>query len=178
MPLRPGKWIKLKMIDDKDQPSFLTYKVLAEEGEAQWIEVVMEQYTGRTVQKMLVHFGDRSDIKQIEIKQAAIRDANCRVHEMPPQMMSMMQLLYRNALSALVLEWKGMPQEVATAPAGRFTGCYKMKSKAQWSPWKSEAVTWAHPKVPINGLVKCHGTDKKFEMELVAFGETGAKSDF
>jgi hypothetical protein len=177
MPLAAGQWARFKMADEKGEPSLLTYKVIGEEGGAHWIEVVNDNYTGRMIQKMLVHFGSRTDPKEVEIRAVTTKDAAGRVNELPKEVMPMMQTLYKSAVSSLILEWKGLPQEAASSPAGNFAGCFKARSKAQWGPWKSEADSWAHPKVPINGLVRSKGTDKKFEMELVAYGLTGAVSE-
>ena len=38
--------------------------------------------------------------------------------------------------------------------------------------------SWAHPAVPLSGTVKSVGIDKPYTMELVAFGTTGAMSEF
>jgi hypothetical protein len=89
-----------------------------------------------------------------------------------------MEDLFKGPLSSLILDWTGLPQEDAIAPAGSFAGCYKARTKAQWGPWKSEADSWCHPAVPINGLVRGKGTRKKFEMELIAYGLAGAVSEY
>jgi len=92
--------------------------------------------------------------------------------------MPLMQNLYKSVVASLILSWQGLPQESASAPAGTFDACYKARSKAQWGPWRSEADSWSHTAVPINGLVKSRGVDKKFDMDLVAYGLSGASSEF
>jgi hypothetical protein len=178
MPLAPGQWAKFKIVNDEGQPSFYTYKVLGEEAGAYWVEVAMDEYRGKTLQKMLVFFGSRTDPKELEIRAVATKDVNGNVTELPRDMMPMIQNLYKSAVASLILSWEGLPQEDASAPAGSFDGCYKTRSKAQWGPWKSEADSWSHTAVPINGLVKSRGVDKKFDMDLAAYGLTGAKSEF
>ena len=166
------------MIDDKGQPSFLTYKVVGEEGGAFWIETLHESYFGRTAQKMLLAFGSRTDSGQIEIRAVVTLDRRGNINPMPPEMMPMLQSLYRGAVSALVINWQGMPQESAAVPAGRFDGCVRARSDAQWGPWKTTADSWRHPAVPLSGLVRSQGIDRPFTMELVAFGSSGAVADF
>lgn len=178
MPLAPGQWAKFKIVNDEGEPSFYTYKVLGEEGGAFWVEVAMDSYQGKNLQKMLVFFGSRTDPKELEIRAVVTKDIKGNVIELPRDMMPMMQGLYKSAVASLVLSWQGLPQESASAPAGSFNGCYKTRSKAQWGPWKSEADSWSHTAVPINGLVKSRGVDKKFDMDLVAYGLTGAASEF
>jgi hypothetical protein len=177
MALVPGQWTQHKMVNDKGEPSFLTYKVLAEENGATWVEVVSEGYTGKTIQKMLVAFGNRTDINQIEIRALKMKDVKGNVNEIPGPALSMMQSLYRGALSGLVISWQGMPQEAASVPAGRFDGCFRTRTEAQWGGWKSVNDSWSHTAVPISGMVKSQGVDKPFTMELVAFGLTGATSE-
>lgn len=178
MPLAAGQWAKFKIVNDKGEPSFYTYKILGEEAGAFWVEVAMDSYQGKTLQKMLVFFGSRTDPKELEIRAVATKDVKGNVNELPREMMPMIQNLYKGAVASLILSWQGLPQEGAAAPAGRFDGCYKTRSKAQWGPWKSEADSWSHTAVPINGLVKSRGVDKKFDMDLVAYGVTGAASEF
>ncbi len=178
MPLAPGQWTQYKILDSKSQPSLYTQKILEEVDGAYWVETVMDTYQGRTIQKMLVWFGDRTDPSQLQIRAAKTKDVKGRVNELPPELMPMMQSLYKGMVSNLAVQWKGVAQEEAVAPAGKFDGCYRMRSKGQWGPWHSEADSWSHPAVPIAGTVRSRGIDNKFEMELVAYGLTGAESEF
>jgi hypothetical protein len=178
MPLAAGQWSQYKMVDDKGQPSFLTYKVVGEEAGAFWMEIVHDTYSGKTIQKMLVSFGSRTDPSQIEIRALKTRDAKGRVNELPPAMMGLLQSTYKGIVSSLVIHWQGLPQESAAVPAGRFDGCYKARTDAQWGPWRSTADSWSHPAVPLSGAVRSQGVDHQFTMELVAFGTSGATSEF
>lgn len=178
LPLVAGQWSQYKMIDDKGQPSFLTYKVLGEEGGAFWIETLHESYYGRTAQKMLLAFASRTDPTQIEIRAVVTLDKRGNINPMPPAMMPMLQSMFRGVVSALVINWQGMPQESAAVPAGHFDGCVRARSEAQWGPWKSTADSWRHPAVPLSGLVRSQGVDRPFTMELVAYGMSGATPDF
>jgi hypothetical protein len=178
LPLAPGQWTQYKMVDDKNQPSFLTYKVTGQEGDAVWLEIVHDTYYGRTMQKMLVAFGNRMDPAQVQIRAVSTKDAKGRVNEMPPPVISMLQSTYRGVISTMIINWQGLPQEATTVPAGRFDGCYKARTDAQWGPWRSVADSWSHPTVPLSGAVRSQGVDHPFTMELAAFGTSGAVSEF
>ena len=178
IPLATGQWSQYKLTDDQGQPSFLTYKIVGEEGGAYWLEIVNERYTGRMTQKMLVAFGDRTDPTQLDIRAVKTRDTKGNVTELPANMMPLFQATYRGIVSTMVIRWQGLPQEDAAVPAGRFGGCYKARSEVQWGPWKSVADSWSHPSVPLSGAVRSQGVDRPFTMELVAFGLSGATDDF
>lgn len=178
MPMAVGQWTQYKMIDDKGQPSFLTHKIVGQEGDAFWLEMISESYTGRTVMKMLAAFGNRTDPSQIQIRAIKTRDRKGNVNEVPPAMMSFLQSQYQGMVSQMVIRWQGLPQESITVPAGRFDGCFRTRTEAQWGPWKSTADSWSHPAVPLAGTVRSQGVDHPFTMELTSFGLSGATDDF
>lgn len=176
-PLVVGQWTQHKVIDGKGRPSFMTSKIVGEEGGAFWFEAVHESYTGKTVTKMLAFFGDRMNPQTIDIRAVKMRDKDGRVNEFPPAMVQMMQSTWRSALANLVLSWQGQPQEDAAVPAGTFVGCFKMRTDVSWGPWHGASLSWSHPAVPLSGMVKSQGIDQPTTMELVAFGDSGAQSE-
>ena len=178
MPLAVGQWTQYKMVNDKNEPSLMTYKVVGQDGDAVWLETVHDTYYGRTMQKMLVAFGNRMDPSQVQIRAISTKDAKGRVNEVPPPLISMLQSTYRGAISMMIINWQGLAQESATVPAGRFDGCFKARTEAQFGTFKSTADSWSHPAVPLSGGVRSQGVDHQFTMELVAFGTSGAVSEF
>jgi hypothetical protein len=159
------------------KPSFLTYKVVGQVGDAFWVESVHESYSGRTVTKILLTIPNRMDPGSIEIRGVVMKDRNGRVNTFEGPMLSMMQGMYRSVVSNLIVSWQGQPQEDASVPAGSFAGCFKMRTDAQWGPWKAATNSWSHPAVPLSGMVRSEGIDRPSTMELVAFGLTGAVSE-
>ena len=178
MPLRVGQWIELKLIDGKGHLSFLTYKMVGEKAGAYWVETVTESYWGRSAMKMLVDLGDRKDPKQIKLFEFMQKDKNGKVNVFPEEMVGLMRPVVDEVLSSVVVTWEGLPQEDVQVPAGRFVKCFKGRSSGSFGPFKASGMVWWHPAVPINGLVKSVGIDNPSTMELVAFGLTGAKSEF
>ena len=116
LPFAVGQWTQYKMTNDKNEPSFLTYKIVGQDGDAIWIEVVNESYQGKTIQKMLVAFGSRMDPSQVQIRAVTTKDIKGTVTEMPPPVIQMMQATYRSAVAMLIINWQGLPQETATRP--------------------------------------------------------------
>ena len=177
-PLAVGQWTQHKMIDDKGQPALLTYKIVGESGGAFWVESVHESYFGKTATKSLLFIGDRMNPQSIDIRAMKTRDKNGRVSEIPPGTISLVQSMFRGSVSMLAVSWQGQAQEDAAVAAGRFAGCFKLRSDASWGPWHSASMSWSHAAVPISGMVKSQGIDKPMTMELVGFGDGGAVSEF
>jgi hypothetical protein len=177
MPLAVGQWTQYKLTNDKGEPSFLTQKIVGQDGDAVWLESVTESYQGKTITKMLVAFGDRTDPNQVQIRAVKMKDHKGNVTDIPDFMISAMQGTYRSAVSTLVMSWRGLPQETAAVPAGRFDGTFRARTDAQWGPWHTIADSWSHPAVPLSGAVRSQGVDHPFTMELVAFGTSGATSE-
>jgi hypothetical protein len=178
MPFAAGQWTRHKLVDDKGQPSFMTYKVIAQEGDAFWMEIITETYTGRTMMKMLLAIPNRMDPNTIDIRAVSMKDKNGHVTNLDGPMLSLLRSTYQGTLSTLVMTWQGLPQEDAAVPAGTFAGCYRARTSASWGPWHSANTSWSHAAVPLSGLVKSQGVDKPTSMELVDFGLTGAASEF
>ncbi|HVZ74150.1 MAG TPA: hypothetical protein VHJ20_17345 [Polyangia bacterium] len=178
MPFAPGQWTRHKLVDENGQPSFLTYKLLSEEGDAFWMEAVTESYTGRTMVKMLIAIPNRTDPASIDIRAVSLKDAKGRVTVIDPMILTYVKDTYRSSLSTFVINWQGLPQEDVVVPAGAFSGCFKARTDASWGPYHSANTSWSHVAVPLSGLVRSQGIDKPTSMELVDFGLTGAKSEF
>jgi hypothetical protein len=178
LPFQTGQWITDKLVDENGRPSLLTYKVIGEDAGAFWLETSTESYSGRTMMKMLLAVSNRMDPNSIDIRTVAIKDANGHVTNFDGPMLALMRGSLKGVLSTLVVSWQGLPQEDATVPAGTFTGCFKTRTDASWGPWHSSSTAWSHPAVPLNGLVKSQGIDRPTTIELIAFGLSGAVSEF
>jgi hypothetical protein len=151
--------------------------VVGQDGDAFWIESLQETYSGRTVTKILLSIPNRMDPASIQIRGVVTKDRNGHVQTIDGPVLSMMQGMFRGAVSNLIVSWQGQPQEDASVPAGTFAGCFKMRTDAQWGVWKSASMSWSHPAVPLSGMVRSEGIDKPSSMELVAFGQSGAVSE-
>jgi hypothetical protein len=176
MPLSPGQWVRFKIVGKDGRPGVLTYKVLAQEGDAFWIETVNERYTGRTVVKLLVAFGDRTDPKQVDIRRLVVKQGSHAVQDFPPAMMGLVKGTYASVVEGLVIRWEGLPQETKKATAGTFTDAFKANTEVHLYGMTSRAKTWSHSAVPIQGLVHSDNEDGS-TIDLVDFGTSGATSE-
>jgi hypothetical protein len=177
LPMAVGQWVQYKTIDDKGQPSFFTMKVVDHLQGVFSIEYVTEAYTGKTVTKLDLYLGDRTNPAAMDIRGVKMKDAAGTVTEVPPATLSVMRNTWKGMLDMVTVRWQGLPQENTTVPAGDFAGCYKAETEASFGPFSSKTRSWSHAIVPVSGLVRSQGIDKPTSMELVAFGEKGGVSE-
>jgi hypothetical protein len=177
MPFAVGQWATYRFLDKDRQPSFLTLKIVGEEGGAYWYETVSESYQGTTVARMLVEFGDRKNPDSISIKAAKMKDHKGQVTEFPEGLIGLMNSTLRGNLGPIVMNWEGLPQENVEVPAGRFVGAFKGRTAVSFAGFNSSSVVWGHTAVPLSGMVRSQSDDGTVG-DLVAFGTTGAASTF
>lgn len=176
-PLAVGQWTQMKLVSDKGQPSIHTYKIVGESSGAYWFEIVNEEYSGKTITKILLFIGDRKNPDTIEVRQVKMKNPDGSVNVFEGSMLSLMQTRWKELVNLLSIKWEGQEREDVSAMAGKFAGCFKVRSEANFGPFHAASISWSHPAVPINGLVKTTGIDHLATMELVAFGEKGAVSE-
>lgn len=166
-----GQWAQYKQTT-RSGVGFMTVKLVAEERGAYWVEMVMEDYDGRSFIKRLTDFGDLKDPKTQKVLAMKMKDAQGRITEYPPELLKSMENIGNTIFS--VKPWSELPQEAMQVPAGQFTKCYRGTVDSGIISW----TMWFHSAVPI-GLVKSVSEGLFGQtMELVAFGETGATSEF
>jgi hypothetical protein len=177
MPMAVGQWLTYKVVSAKGEPSFLTLKLVGQDGSAFWYETSSDSYYGKHATRMLVDFGDRRSPESMTIKAAKLRDSKGRVTEYPENMVGFMNSILRGQLGPIVIDWSGLPQEDVSVPAGRFGACYKGHSEVSFAGFKSSSTAWGHTGVPLSGMVRSQG-EKGDTIELVGYGTSGATSDF
>jgi len=177
MPMAVGQWLTYKVVSAKGEPAFMTMKLVGQDGGSFWYELLNESYYGKHATRMLVDFGDRRRPETMVIKAAKMRDSKGHVTEYPEKMIGFMNSILRGQLGPIVIGWTGLPQEDVTVHAGRFIGCYKGRSEVSFAGFKAASVVWGHTAVPLSGMVRSQGENND-TIELVAFGTSGAQSEF
>jgi hypothetical protein len=172
-----GQWTQHKLTNEKGELSLITYKIVGEENGAYWIEMANESYYGKTVVKLLLTLGDRTNPNTMEIHAAKFKDKEGKVFELQGPMIPANRALWQGSVNMLAVRWQGLLQEAVSVVAGNFMACFKASTDASWGVWGATSMTWMHPMVPINGLVRSVGMDRPATVELVGFGELGATSE-
>jgi hypothetical protein len=165
-----GQWAQYKQTT-RSGVGFLTVKLVAQERGAYWIEEVIEDYDGRAFIKLLADFGDLKDPHTQKVLAMKMKDTQGRITEFPPEFIKSAQTLGNTMFS--VKPWSELPQEAMQVPAGHFAKCYRANIDAVII-----STVWYHSAVPT-GIVKSVSEGLFGQtMELVAFGDTGATSEF
>ncbi len=177
MPLAVGQWSRYEVVDDKGEPSVMTYKVVGEESGAFWLESVSETYYGRNVLLMLADFGDRRSPESVEVKAIKQKVGDGSVSEIPPSVVSMMSGIWKPILQNVVVRWEGAAQEDRAAPAGRFEACYRAKVSVDFMGKSHVSDAWFHPAVPLSGMVSSKAEGSSQTAELLDYATSGAESE-
>jgi hypothetical protein len=178
LPVAVGAWTQHKLVDEQGRPSFMTMKVVGEDFGSYWLEIAEESYLGRTLTKMLVYFGDRSSPSAIDIRILRTKDLRGEVTEASPDQLAGARTRWQGLLTTLAAAYQGLRQEDTSVPAGTFTACYLREGgPAPLAGGGATSRVWSHPMVPLTGVVRAQGLDRPMTMELVAFGEHGARSE-
>ena len=176
MPFSSGQWALYKLTKHGAAPSFVMYRILGEEAGALWWEVESVSYTGRGGMRVLMTVGSPTDPRQLQVREIRafmVRGKDGRMVTQPPSVLPAVQRNFAPAFSALVTDWKGLPQEAVNVPAGKFEGCFRRRSITEWGGVHGVSDTWSQPAVPIFGVVSSRAINKAYDMELVAFGVDG-----
>jgi hypothetical protein len=177
-PLAVGQYVQYRVRSAKRENAFLTVKVVDELQGAWWLEFTSEGYRGKRILKLLVYVGDRSRRDLLDVRAARLVDEQATVRDILPEALDAAEPLARGLVALLAVPSQpDLPREVAVVPAGRFEGCARAKPEAPYGPFPLPAETWSHPLVPITALVRAVGDGKPTLLELVAWGDRGARGE-
>jgi len=176
--LAVGQWSKYRITMDDGQVTEVTYKVVAEENGAKWLEIVRGAAGAGTVIQLLIDVKSRSNPDSLQVHAARIRMPNGHVRELRDENLKPTADGYKKALADIfVPSLTGAPQEDVTVPAGTFRSCYKRTQKIETSQATSDQTVWVHTNVPISGVVKSEEVGKPNKTELLTWGTSGAQSE-
>jgi hypothetical protein len=178
MAFHVGQWTQHRVVDAKGNTSLLTYKLVGQEDGGYWLEMVTETPQGREAVKLHVALLGGRDPAGMEIRAIRIKKNNELPVNVDAADLPTVRPRYRGALDLLTVWFEGNLKDDAHVPAGRFIGCYTNRTSAPWGPWQQPTLLCSHPSVPLSGVVRAQTTSKTGLMELVAFGVTGAESEF
>ena len=180
MSLKAGQWVTYGITDDDGDRTVMTTRIISvTDG-----EVVMEHEMILEDDVLITQFrikgmeaarraGSLDDIEFVGVK---IKENDGEVMEIDRMVLSMAGGMYKKSLKGMAakptITGDGGSQRVA---AGTFSGTTKMTSDVALNGTDEESIAFAHPDVPIYGIVKST-TGDEFTMELLDFGTTGAKS--
>jgi hypothetical protein len=171
-----GSWAEYRSIDGSGQISRDLQKVVGEEGGAYWIESENEAPSGKTVVKSLIWAADWNQPSNVEIRRSIMQPNGEAPTELPVALLGTLASSLANDFGLSASPSTNGPVEAVAVPAGRFEA-RKVASEGVPLPFIGDTATtvWFHAAVPVSGMVRSESADGH-RSELVAFGESGAKS--
>lgn len=175
-PFKTGQYVRYKVVQNGKE-SELSYSVLGEEVDAHWIQVVTAPKGRRVVIQLLLRIGDRNDPKSTRLLAVKMKMGNM-VREFRGAMLARLKNEVSGAMAELTVPGlQGLEQEDVTVPAGTFKSSYKRESTVTLYGFHDRSRQWLHTGLPLLTLVKAESQSKDHTMELVEYGETGAKDE-
>jgi hypothetical protein len=181
MPLATGQWAQYRVRLKDGEQLLRTTKILEKEGNAFWYEVVEDTYRGRTVERILASFGNDRQHPHVELLALKRKDSKGRIEQVPRRQLALPTVTYdtyRAQLTTFIAPWPPRPQSPTVVPAGRFEGCSHETSTIKLRRHERVIESWWHPAVPLSGFVRLQDSSGAVDNELVAYGTSGARSDF
>jgi hypothetical protein len=175
--LAVGQWTRHTITESNGNRSSLTYKVIAKEGGAYWLEVVTGAPNAGAVIQILLELKERYKPENSQILAARVKMPKGFVKDIRGPMLDASKEAYKKALrQVFVPDLAAMQKETVTVPAGKFEQCYRHTETTSFAGMEVSSTLWQHPAVPITALVKSVSVDGGTTVELVAFGTVGARS--
>lgn len=175
-PLSPGQWARYGATWREGGRSFLTYRVVGAQDGAYRIEVDDQRRQRRTLIEMLVRIPDPRDASQAQIVDVRIHDGSSpEVQRIPPRLLGMYGPILQQFLTLMLSDWRGRPQEDVQVPAGRFAQAYAGEQRMLFAGRDATGRVWHHPDVPVTGLVRFQAEGDAHVLELIGFGQRGAR---
>lgn len=176
---RAGQWLQYKSIDENDEPTILTYKIIASDGFNHSVELVEEDYHGKYVTYMELRYDPGRALKSLDVKRVLTRRGDSLPKESSPEDLSVKEAYHRVLASQLFAPWAdGTSGGDIVVGAGQFQGCLQIEISLMIKGLIYRADSWHHPSLPMNGLVKAVRKDgTEGTVELLDFGLDGARSD-
>jgi hypothetical protein len=176
LPLKTGQFVRYR-VTDKGQQSEFSYSVVGEEGGAHWLQVVTEKGGRRVVIQILLRLGERHTPKSAELLAVKMKMGSM-VREFRGATLAAMKNRVSGAMKELNLPGlTGLPQEDVTVPAGTFKSCFVREATTTLLGMTTRTKNWIHTGVPVLAMVKAEAPNGDYVIELMEYGETGAKNE-
>ena len=182
----PGQFVTTGLTEQGVHKSIMRMAVVGKEGDGYIIEMLNEDVRGRTGQQMLVKGLDKlasgkSQDAAIEIVWMRVQDQNGQIQKMEGPMLNMMSMTMQGSLRKMFdLQSSQQTGDGGTVqvPAGTFKGTTRIDAEVKIMGMTVKSTTFAHPSVPLNGMVRNVSSDGKTVTDLLDFGMSGAKPSF
>jgi len=172
-----GQWSQYKILDDKGQPSIVTYKLLDLEDDMFTIETDTESYYFHDVNRIVFRYQMGAPLDSIEVISVITQKDNEPPTALTGFSLSVLRsLMKKHAKSIFIQSTASVGQSTQEVNAGRFIGCSESDAEVRFGIWSAQSHSFHHVSVPMHGTVRSQAIGGKGNSELIAFGLTGATS--
>ncbi|MBR9974888.1 MAG: hypothetical protein KFF77_04860 [Bacteroidetes bacterium] len=181
MPYAVGQYVVHGHTDGDDHMVVRT-ALVGRDGDAWIMETSSLTPSGETMMQMAVvgmeKVQESMNPDDLDIKWIKMRDSDGKVQTIDGPTLSLVKGSYSKALTGIAINYNDQHGTASVrVPAGTFNGCTKAKSKVETFFGDYESEAFAHPSVPLNGVVRSVSLDNDAVTELIEFG-TNAKPSF
>lgn len=181
MPFAVGQYVVHGNTNGEDR-SVVRTALVGREGGAWIMETSSLTPSGENIMQMAVtgmeKVHETLNPDDLDIKWIKMRDADGNVQTIDGPTLSIVKGTYSKALGGLVIKYDAQQGTASVrVPAGTFNGCTKADTKVETFFGDYESEAFAHPSVPLSGMVRSVSKDNGAVTELLEFG-TNAKASF
>lgn len=184
-PWAVGQWLVVQT-SLGGEPSVRRLALVGKDARGFWLEIDVQDYRRRALAKLLLARQPRTDVEAAEVVQAIATRANGQPEQLvnladpndPPSDSSREAAQFWSSGLVLSVDDQATGRQTVTVPAGIFRGCLAYAAAFAGGAVTHQVRGWAHTEVPINGLVQGASVDGQMTLELLDYGDGGAKSAF
>ena len=181
MPFAVGQYVVHGNSNGEDR-SVMRTALVGRDGAAWIMETSSLTPSGENIMQMAVtgmeKVQETMNPDDLDIKWIKMRGDDGKVQTIAGPTLSIVKGSYSKALTGIVIKYDAqLGTGSVRVPAGTFNGCTKANSKVETFFGDYESEAFAHPSVPLNGVVRSVSKDNGAVTELLEFG-TNAKPSF
>lgn len=175
----PGQYVVVGNIDDGERKSVTRTTVVRREQGGWVFESVTTDEDGKVSGMQILIKGyeqavSKGDASKIMAVWAKILQPDGTVQKIEGEAMALYNMMLKSTWEKLIVSGMQYAKSGAVAvPAGTFAGTTSVKSTVKVVFASITQISYFHPDVPVNGMVKATNEDGETTMELLDYGFNG-----
>ncbi len=174
-----GQYVVVGNIDDGERKSVTTTTVVRKESGGWVFESISTDEDGKVSGMQMLIKGyeqavSKNDASKISVVWAKILQPDGTVQKIEGDLMTMYSVLLKSTWEKVIIGGGSYSKgEAVSVPAGNFAGTTKLVASIKILFTTLTQISYLHPDVPVNGIVKATDEDGKVLLELLDYGFNG-----